>query len=124
MNQFFPSSDCRIAQRVLGDVLDTIAEKAIFTSGTNWEKSGSIENFRIAAGESPHFRTGSSFPTRMFTSGWMRPAGFQSTTPPLRLRERFTCYPKLIRNAQDPDGYLFTYNQIHFPGTALDGPPY
>ncbi len=116
MNQFFPSSDVRIAQGFWGDVLDTNAETAIFHQWDQLEKSGSIENFRIAAGESPHFRTGFFF-SDSDVHKWLDAACRISVHhPTAALTEKIDLLSELIRNAQEPDGYLFTYNQIHFPG--------
>ena len=116
MNNSFPLSDVRINQGFWGDILDTNAKTAIFHQWDQLEKSGSIENFRIAAGESPHFRTGFFF-SDSDVYKWLDAACRISVHRPSdALIEKINLLSELIRTAQEPDGYLFTYNQIHFPG--------
>ena len=116
MNHSFSSSTVRIAHGFWGDILQTNAETAIFHQWDQLEKSGAIENFRIAAGESPHFRTGFFF-SDSDVYKWLDAACRISVHRPSdALIENIDLLSELIRSAQEPDGYLFTYNQIHFPG--------
>jgi uncharacterized protein len=80
------------------------------------EQTGCIENFRIAAGRSGAFRVGFFF-ADSDAYKWLEAAcRIYKDAPNDRLRERIDALAELIRAVQTPDGYLFTYNQIHFPG--------
>lgn len=92
------------------------AEVAIFHQWDELEKSGAIENFRIAAGQSDHFRTGFFF-SDSDVFKWLDAACRISLHRPSHaLQEKIDELAGLVRLAQDPDGYLYTYNQVHFPG--------
>jgi hypothetical protein len=99
-----------------GAILDQNAQTAIFHQWDQLEQSGSIENFRIAAGESDHFRTGFFFADSDVYK-WLDAASrIAIHRPSSKLKIRLDSLTGLIRRAQMPDGYLYTYNQIHFPG--------
>jgi DUF1680 family protein len=116
VNNLFPLSNVRITQGFWGDILQTNAETAIFHQWDRLVKSGAIENFRIAAGESPHFRTGFFF-SDSDVYKWLDAAcRIALHRPSDALLEKIDSLSALIRKAQEPDGYIFTYNQIHFPG--------
>ena len=116
MNNSFPLSNIRITQGFWGDILDTNSKTAIFHQWDQLEKSGAIENFRITAGDSPHFRTGFFF-SDSDVYKWLDAACRISVHHPSKpLTEKINFLSDLIREAQEPDGYLYTYNQIHFPG--------
>lgn len=116
MNHSFPYHAVRINEGFWGDILKINAETGIFHQWNQLEKSGAIENFRIAAGKSPHFRTGFFF-SDSDVYKWLdaacRISVHHSSEP---LTEKITILTNLIQEAQEPDGYLFTYHQIHFPG--------
>jgi len=98
-----------------GEILHRNAETAIFHQWEELEKSGSIENFRITAGQSEHFRTGFFF-SDSDVYKWLDAAcriSIHRPSPPLQ--ERILQFTDLIRAAQAEDGYLYTYNQILFP---------
>ena len=123
MSQSLPSFDVRINHGFWGNILQNNAETAIFHQWDQLEKSGSIENFRIAAGESPHFRTGFFF-SDSDVYKWLDAAcRISMHRPSDRLTERIDLLTVLIQKAQEPDGYLFTYNQIHFPGQRWSALP-
>ncbi|MCB2209960.1 glycoside hydrolase family 127 protein [bacterium] len=108
--------DIQITGGFWGAMLDQNAQTAIFHQWEQLEQSGSIENFRIAAGDSEHFRTGFFFADSDVYK-WMDAASrIALHRPSGELKTRLDTLTKLIRKAQQPDGYLFTYNQIHFPG--------
>jgi len=92
------------------------ANRAIFHQWEQLESSGCIENFRIAAGESESFRQGLFF-ADSDAYKWLEAASriWASTRDP-SLGVLMDDLTALIGRAQQPDGYLFTYNQIHFPG--------
>ena len=115
MNQTIPPANVQINHGFWGDILQTNAQTAIFHQWDQLEQSGSIENFRIAAGNSPHFRTGFFF-SDSDVYKWLDAACRISIHRPSKpLTEKINLLAGLIRNAQESDGYLFTYNQIHFP---------
>ena len=92
--------------------------KAIFHQWEQLEASGCIENFRIAAGEVGGLAQG----LVLCGFGCLQMAGCRrphlGRIAPIRaLRLLMDDLIALLARAQLPDGYLFTYNQIHFPGT-------
>lgn len=106
-------------------LLDVNAHRAIFHQWEQLEASGCIENFRIAAGEVDGFREGWFFAdsdaykwldaaSRIYASFPDRSTG-PGQRP--RLASIIDAFISLLARAQQPDGYLFTYNQIHFPRT-------
>jgi len=106
------------------DRLDVNAQRAIFHQWEQLEASGCIENFRIAAGEVDGFREGWFF-ADSDAYKWLDAASriLASKTDPsndsgqrAELAARMDALISLLARAQDPDGYIFTYNQIHFPG--------
>lgn len=92
------------------------AQQAIFHQWRQLEESGCIENFRIAAGLSAGLREGWFF-ADSDAYKWLDAAvRIQRDRPDPRLAERIDGFIALLAQAQMADGYLFTYNQIHFPG--------
>ena len=108
------------AQITLGfwhDRLTTNATAAIFHQWEQLEASGCIENFRIAAGDVDSFREGWFF-ADSDAYKWLEAASrIYASTPDARLASLMDDFIALLARAQEPDGYLYTYNQIHFPGT-------
>ncbi len=96
--------------------LDNNARKAIFHQWEELERSGCIDNFRIAAYQKEGFREGYFF-ADSDAYKWLDAASRilgEAHDPQLStLVEGFIT---LLEAAQEPDGYLYTYNQIHFPG--------
>ena len=108
------------------DRLQVNAQRAIFHQWAQLEASGCIENFRIAAGEAQGFREGWFF-AESDAYKWLDAASrmIAYCTEPDAISERrlelaalMDQFISLLARAQDPDGYLFTYNQIHFPAPA------
>lgn len=93
------------------------AQKAIFHQWDQLEASGCIENFRIAAGEAEGFREGWFFADSDAYKWLDAAARIVVNHPNPRLTALMDRFIALLARAQMPDGYLFTYNQIHFPGT-------
>lgn len=107
----------RIADGFWRDRLDINARRAIFHQWDQLEASGCIENFRIAAGDVDGFREGWFF-ADSDAHKWLDAASrIFSSFPDPRLASVMDAFISLLARAQQPDGYLFTYNQIHFPGT-------
>ncbi len=100
-----------------GQRLVTNARQAIFHQWEQLEASGCIENFRLAAGLAEGFREGFFFADSDAYKWLEAAARAWATFPDPRLGSLMDDFIDLIRQTQMPDGYLFTYNQIHFPGT-------
>lgn len=97
------------------DRLKVNAQRAIFHQWEQLEASGCIENFRIAAGDVDGFREGWFF-ADSDSHKWLDAASrIYASFPTPELASVMDAYISLIARAQQPDGYLFTYNQIHFP---------
>ena len=115
----------RITPGFWHDRLTTNATAATFHQWRQLEASGCIENFRIAAGDVDGFREGWFF-ADSDAYKWLDAASrIYASTPDtstgsvhrLRLASLMDDFITLLARAQEPDGYLYTYNQIHFPGT-------
>jgi len=92
-------------------------DRAIIYQWEQYERCGTIRNFRIAAGLQAGTRAG-FFYTDSDLHKWADAASrILRSTPSARLDALLNEYIALIARCQEPDGYLFTYNQIHFPGT-------
>jgi DUF1680 family protein len=92
------------------------AEQSIFHQWEMLEETGCIQNFRIAAGEVEGLREGwffSDSDAYKWVDAAARICGHQAEQKLADLMESFIT---LIGLAQQSDGYIFTYNQIHFPG--------
>ena len=96
--------------------LDVNAKKAIFHQWAQLEATRCIDNFRIAAGEKEGFREGYFFADSDAYKWLDAAARIYALHPDLQLDTLMDWFIGLLRRAQMPDGYLFTYNQIHFPG--------
>ena len=79
--------------------------------------SGCIENFRIAAGDVEGLRVGWFFADSDAYKWLDAAARILRDFPDPRLAELVDGFIALLAKTQMPDGYLFTYNQVHFPGT-------
>ena len=92
-------------------------EKAIYYQWDQLKKNGCIENFRICAGLSNSFREGLFF-SDSDAYKWLDAASrILAKTDDQKLRKIVEKFIQLIGHAQDEAGYIYTYNQIHFPGT-------
>ena len=99
------------------DRLKVNHETAIFHQWEQLEASGCIENFRIAAGEVEGFREGWFFADSDAFKWLDAAARIYATNADQRLADLMDEFIELIGRAQEPDGYLYTYNQILFPGS-------
>jgi len=94
---------------------DVSAETAIFHQWDELEKSGCIDNFRILAEGKSEFRRGWYF-ADSDAYKWMEAAeNILSISSNHRLEKLVDEFIELIGNSQDLDGYLYTFNQIHYP---------
>ncbi len=99
-----------------GQRLEVNARQAIFHQWQQLEASGCIENFRLTAGLAEGFREGWFF-ADSDAYKWLEAASRAwATSPDPRLGSLMDGFIELLGRAQMPDGYLFTYNQLHFPG--------
>ena len=90
---------------------------AIYYQWGQLEKTGCFDNFRICAGISDSFREGLFF-SDSDAFKWLDAASrILATNDDLKLIMIIDEFIQLIDNAQDEDGYIYTYNQIYFPGT-------
>jgi len=93
------------------------AQRAIFHQWEQLEASGCIDNFRILAGDKPGFREGWFFADSDAYKWLDAAARISATQPAVELTALMDDFIALLGRAQAPDGYLYTYNQIHFPDT-------
>ncbi len=92
------------------------ATHAIFHQWEQLEASGCIANFRLVAGEISGWREGWFF-ADSDAYKWLDAASLiQAELPQQRLAALLDDFIALLGRAQCDDGYLFTYNQLHFPG--------
>jgi DUF1680 family protein len=92
------------------------SKKAIVHQWEQLEATRCIENFRIAAGEKDGFREGFFF-ADSDAYKWLDAASrIYALHPDPTLASLMDSFIALLTRAQMDDGYLFTYNQIHFPG--------
>jgi uncharacterized protein len=102
-------------------------EASIFSQWEHYEEAGTVDNFRIAAGLAEGERRGFFYSDsdlhkwadaacRLLRSPDSFDAGSRSPER-ARLEALVAEYVRLMALAQEPDGYLFTYNQILFPAT-------
>jgi DUF1680 family protein len=95
--------------------VETNAFSAILHQWSKLEESKNIDNFRIAAGQKEGFREG-LFYCDSDAHKWSEAASIILDCHPYKgLEKILKDYVDLIQDAQTEDGYLFTYNQIHFP---------
>ncbi|MBP7738665.1 MAG: glycoside hydrolase family 127 protein [Spirochaetes bacterium] len=88
---------------------------AILYQWDQLEQTGRIDNFRIVAGTRQGFRKG-FFYNDSDVHKWAEAAAIiLDEGPHHRLKKLLDEYIDIIRGAQAEDGYLFTYNQFHFP---------
>ena len=111
------TSQTRITSGFWYEHLETNAASAIFHQWSQLEASGCIDNFRIAAGEKEGFREGWFFADSDAYKWLDAAARIYASHPDPRLADLMDGLIALLGRAQVPDGYLFTYNQVHFPGT-------
>jgi DUF1680 family protein len=95
--------------------LEMNARNAIPHQWEQLEASGSIDNFRVLAEGKQFFREGWFFSDSDAYKWLDAAARMYAIDPSDELAERMDACIELLGAAQDPDGYLYTYNQIHFP---------
>ena len=96
--------------------LEMNARQAIPHQWEQLEASGCIDNFRILAEGRPAFREGWFFADSDAYKWLDAAARVYVHHPTDKLAQRMDAFIDLLGTAQAQDGYLYTYNQIHFPG--------
>src|SRR5687767_8035338 len=95
--------------------LEVNAQKAIFHQWKQLEITHCIDNFRLAAGEKYGFREGWFF-ADSDAYKWLDAASrIYALHANPELASLMDSFIALLARAQMSDGYIFTYNQIHFP---------
>ena len=92
------------------------AREALLYQWEQLERVGTIDNFRLAAGMIKGFRRG-YFYTDSDSHKWAEAAATAlavGQNPPVE--KKLNEYIAIVGRAQSDDGYLFTFNQLHFPG--------
>jgi uncharacterized protein len=94
----------------------TNARVAIFHQWQQLENSRCIDNFRLAAGQKDGFREGRFFADSDAYKWLDAAARIHASWPDDNLKVLMDGFIALLVHAQMEDGYIYTYNQIHFPG--------
>jgi DUF1680 family protein len=94
----------------------TNSQVSIFHQWRQLEASRCIDNFRIAAGLQKGFREGWFFADSDAYKWLDAAARIYAGWPSKDLKACMDGFINLLARAQMEDGYLYTYNQIHFPG--------
>ncbi len=115
MNELLPRQS-NIQDSFWSPRLQVNAQRAIYHQWEQLEASHCIDNFRLLTGECKGFREGWFF-ADSDAYKWLDAASrLLAIAPDPHLVELVDPFIGLLGRAQAPDGYLFTYNQIHFPG--------
>jgi hypothetical protein len=115
MNELVPSH-VKITDAFWLPRLNVNATQAIFHQWRELEKSGCLDNFLLVTGDKEGFREGWFFADSDAYKWLDAAARIYASLPDERLKSLMDICIDLIARAQTPDGYLFTYNQLHFPG--------
>lgn len=95
--------------------LQVNAERAIFHQWQMLEDSHCIDNFRIACGEKDGFREGWFFADSDAYKWLDAAARIYALWPSDPIKTLMDDFISLLGRSQMNDGYIFTYNQVHFP---------
>src|SRR3990172_6907767 len=110
-----PARQVRINDSFWSPRLRVNATNAIFHQWKQLEDTRCIDNFRIAAGEKDGFREGWFF-ADSDAYKWLDAASrIVALHPDPKLASIMDAFISLIARTQMEDGYIFTYNQNHFP---------
>jgi DUF1680 family protein len=96
--------------------LITNARVAIFHQWQQLEQSRCIDNFLLTAGEKQGIREGWFFADSDAYKWLEAAARVYENWPNSELKNLMDEFIGLISRVQSEDGYIFTYNQVHFPG--------
>ncbi len=110
-----PLNNCSMRDPYWGPRMELNATDAIFYQWTKIEETGRMDNFRIIAGMKQGFRRG-FFYDDSDVHKWAEAASLiLSRKHPEELKELVNDYIAVITKSMENDGYVFTYNQFHFP---------
>ena len=95
--------------------------RAIFHQWEQLEKTGCIDNFRVTAGLKEGVHQGFFF-ADSDAYKWLEAASLLlgNDSPPQGLEDLVEGFIRILEQAQTVDGYLYTWNQIHFPSARWD----
>jgi len=110
-----PASQININDGFWGKRNQINADVAIYHQWEQLEKTGCIENFRLVADGAEGFREGYFFADSDAFKWLDAAARLFALAPTKRLKTLMDDFIALIGRAQSEDGYIFTYNQLHFP---------
>jgi uncharacterized protein len=96
--------------------LQTNAQVAIFHQWRKLEESHCVDNFRLAASQKEGFREGWFFADSDAYKWLEAAARIYANWPNRELKSLMDGLLDLLECVQMEDGYIYTYNQIHFPG--------
>jgi DUF1680 family protein len=113
--QELPARAVHISDSFWSPRLAVNAQTAIFHQWEQLEATRCIDNFRLAAGEKDGFREGWFFADSDAYKWLDAAARIHAVHPNPDLASLMDSFIALLGRTQTPDGYLFTYNQIHFP---------
>jgi len=114
--QTLPLKSVEITAGFWHDRLSVNSTAALVHQWQQLEASGCIQNFALAAGQAEGFREGLFF-ADSDAYKWLEAAArtlAHGGSP--WLQSRVDDFIALLAAAQEADGYLYTYNQLHFPG--------
>ena len=114
MNQL-PATSVTIKDPYWSPRLEVNARHAIFHQWQQLEKSGCIDNFRIVIGEKEGFREGWVFADSDAFKWLEAAARIYGQQPDPKLKSLMDELIRLMARTQMEDGYIYTYNQSHFP---------
>lgn len=114
MNEL-PARKVTIKDPFWSPILEVNATQAIFHQWDELEKSGCIDNFRIVTGEKEGFREGWVFADSDAYKWLEAAARIYANEPNPKLKSLMDSLIMLLSKAQIDDGYIYTYNQFHFP---------
>ena len=110
-----PASQVRIQDKFWEPRLEVNNGRAIYHQWEQLEKTGCIENFRLVADDKEGFREGFFFADSDAFKWLDAAARIYATYPSERLKALMDDFITLIGRAQTEGGYIYTYNQLHFP---------
>jgi len=110
-----PARQVKIRDGFWGPRLEMNAEIAIFHQWEQLEKTGCIENFRLVADKKEGFRRGYFFADSDAFKWLDAAARVYASYPSEKLKSLVDDFIDLIERTQTADGYIYTYNQFHFP---------
>lgn len=119
--QEIPFTHVKIEDEFWSPRLEMNATQALLHQWSQLEKSGCIHNFRLVANpDLKGFRKGWFF-ADSDAYKWLEAAiiGYAQYPNP-ELKSLIDSFIGLIQSAQQPDGYLYTYNQLIFPDSRWE----